>query len=67
MTYLVFGRRRYEEPLAQLSSIAAEAPPQVTDLDIGDGWLHVVLVPEADVIWVMRDGDLVGNWAVAAP
>lgn len=64
-TYLVFGRTEYAQPLALLSSVEADTPPQVDDLDVGEDWLELVLVPSDDVIWVLRDGNLVAEWAGA--
>lgn len=64
-TYMVFGRTEYAQPLALLSTVEADAPPQVDDLDVGEDWLELVLVPSDDVIWVLRDGNLVVEWAGA--
>jgi hypothetical protein len=62
VTYLVFGRTAYAEPLALLSTVDAATPPAIDDLDVGDGWLELVLVPEDAAIWVLRDG----HWAGAS-
>lgn len=61
MTYLVFTRTEYAQPLEYLETIEAE-PGQVSLADIprGDeGWLEVMLVPETAMTWVLRDADLV--------
>jgi hypothetical protein len=58
-TYLVFGRREYAEPLALLTTVDAATMPDREDLDVGDGWLELVLVPEDAAVWVIRDAHLV--------
>jgi hypothetical protein len=65
-TYLVFGRTRYAEPLALLTSVESDAPPDRHDLDDGNDWLELVAVPEAEAIWVIRDAHLVVDRAEAA-
>jgi hypothetical protein len=65
-TYLVFGRTDYAEPLALLTTMESDAAPARHDLDVGDGWLELVAVPETEAIWVVRDGHLVVERADAA-
>ena len=62
-TYLVFGRREYPQPLVQLAAVEADAPPDLADLGVGDGWLELQVVAHDDVIWVLRDGALAVDWA----
>jgi hypothetical protein len=57
-TYLVFGRTEYAEPLALVSTVEATAPPAIEELDIGNEWLELVLVPADKAIWVLRGGDI---------
>lgn len=63
MTYLVFGRTEYAQPLALVSTVDAAAPPAIDDLNIDGGWLELVLVPEDAPIWVLRDGHYASDWA----
>jgi hypothetical protein len=65
-TYLVFGRRRYAEPLALLTTVESSDPPTRQDLDVGDDWLELVVVPETEAIWVVRDARLVVDRREAA-
>ncbi|CAN5875724.1 hypothetical protein BH23ACT10_BH23ACT10_34980 [soil metagenome] len=58
--FMVFGRTEYAEPLALVTTVQAETSPGIADLDVGDDWLELVLVPADAVIWILRDGDLVG-------
>jgi hypothetical protein len=62
---MVFGRTRYVDPLGLVATVDADVAPGPDDLDIGDGWLELVVVPAAAAIWILRDGDLVGDWAGA--
>lgn len=66
-TYLVFGRTEYAQPLALVSTVDADAPPQLDDLGVGMDWLELALVPLGDVIWIVRDGDMVADRAKATP
>jgi hypothetical protein len=65
-TYLVFGRTDYAEPLALLTTVESDDPPDRSDLDVGDDWLELVAVPEPEAIWIIRDGHLVVERAEAA-
>jgi hypothetical protein len=60
---MVFGRTQYAQPLTLVSTIDAGAPPTIDD--VGGEWLEVVVVPESAAIWIIRDGDLVTEWAAA--
>lgn len=66
-TYLVFGRTEYAQPLALVSTVDADAPPPLDDLGVGTDWLELALVPLGDVIWIVRDGDMVADRAEATP
>ena len=66
-TYLVFGRTEYAQPLALVSTVDADMPPRLDDLGVGTDWLELALVPSDDVIWIVRDGDLVADRAAATP
>jgi hypothetical protein len=58
-TYLVFGRTQYAEPLALLTTVESTDPPTRQDLDVDDDWLELVVVPETEAIWVVRNARLV--------
>ena len=53
MRLLVYGRAAYADPLEELGSLEEGA-------DAGDAfpgtWVELVLVPEADLHWIVRDG-----------
>lgn len=61
MTYLVFTRTEYAQPLEYLETIEADpATVSIADVPRGDeGWLEVMLIPEPSMTWVLRDADLV--------
>jgi hypothetical protein len=63
---MVFGRTRYADPLEWLTTVDADAVPGLDDLDIGDDWLELVVVPASAAIWILRDGDFVSEWAGAS-
>lgn len=65
--YMVFGRTEYAEPLALVATVEAAAPPAPHDLDVGDDWLELVLVPGDAAIWVIRDASLIVERAEAGP
>ena len=56
-TYLVFGRTDYAEPLRQLGTV--EAPETAHD-QFGEGVLELSLVPEPELVWVLREVDAGG-------
>jgi hypothetical protein len=64
---MVFARREYAEPLALVQTIETDAPPALSDLDVGDDWLELVLVPQTAAIWVIRDARLAADRAGTAP
>lgn len=55
--HLIFGRTEYAEPLALVTAVDTAATPTLDDLDVGTGWLELVVVPEAAAIWMLRDGE----------
>jgi hypothetical protein len=57
--YLVFGRHAYAEPLELVGAVEADGTPTVETAGAGADWLELVVLPEADVIWVVRDAALV--------
>ncbi len=57
--FLVFGRRGYAEPLAQIGERSADSLPSVKAVGLGDDWLELVVIPEDAIIWVIRDAELV--------
>ena len=56
MTYLVFGRRSYPEPLEQQGALQApdaEAARGVVLTRFPGPWVELVLVPAQDASWVL--------------
>lgn len=60
--YVVFARNEYAEPLAKVGEAEHDDTPGLDDLDVGDDWLELTVVPEDALIWVLRDGELVDEW-----
>lgn len=59
-TYHLFARTGWAEPLTRIDSIeAADAPGLDGFARGGDDWLEAVVIPEAAMTWVLKDGDLV--------
>ena len=52
-TYLVFGRSEYSEPLRQLGTL--ETPERARE-EFGADVIELSLVPEAELVWVIREG-----------
>ena len=55
--YLVFARTEYNEPVEHQGNIQAADAEEAKKLALerfGEQWLELVLVPERDVRWVMR-------------
>ena len=55
--YLVFARTEYGEPVEHQGRIQAADDEEAKKLALerfGEQWLELVLVPERDVHWVMR-------------
>ena len=57
--YLVFGRHEYAEPLELVGEVEADGTPTVEETGVGSDWLELVVIPEADCIWVLREAALV--------
>ena len=64
---MVFGRREFAEPLALVQTLETDPAPALSDLDVGEDWLELVLVPQSAAIWVIRDARLVPDRAGTAP
>ncbi len=58
MEYLVFGRTEYAQPLALLTTVRSDAVPTLDDLDVGTDWLELAVVPAEELIWIVRDGEM---------
>ena len=59
-SYRVFGRTAYEEPLRELDLLAAGDDAQARSESLeryGEGLIELSLVPEDDVVWVLRRHD----------
>ncbi len=55
--YLVFGRKVHTEPLAFEGFVEAEddeAASRAARAGFADSWVELVLVPEADLFWVIK-------------
>lgn len=59
MRYLVYGRTEYADPLEQITIVESDEVPTVETAGVGGDWLQLVVIPEDEVIWIQRDGDLV--------
>lgn len=60
MEYLVFARKQYAEPLELTDTVQIDGDASLDQVPGGgDGWLELVLVPTAEITWVLRDGELV--------
>lgn len=55
--YLVFGRTEYAEPLKEQGVLSVEseqlARHQAVE-EFGERWVELVLIPEAEIHWVVR-------------
>lgn len=55
--YLIFARKRYEEPLeleGDLEAADDAAATEASRLELGgDGWIEIQLVPEAEIRWIV--------------
>lgn len=54
--WLVFGRTAYEEPLTQCGTLT-EGPPQTALDRYGRAWVELVVVPVAELRWIIRAGE----------
>ena len=55
--YLVFARTEYSEPVEHQGEIQAADDEEAKKLALerfGEQWLELVLVPERDIHWVIR-------------
>lgn len=59
-TYMVFARREYADPLELIDIVESTEVPTLDDLGADEGWLELVVVPADQVIWIERDGELLG-------
>ena len=53
MTLLVYGRTAYADPLEEVGSV--EGGEDVRAAFPGD-WVELVVIPEQDLHWIVRDG-----------
>lgn len=67
-TYHVFARHRYADPLSKVAEVEADAVPTLETLPIkrDPDWLELVVIPDADIRWVIRGGRLVVHEEVVA-
>lgn len=63
----VYTRAEWAEPLARLDQVESDhVPDVVTTVGEDHDWLEVAVIPDDALVWVIRDGDLVGDAAAAA-
>lgn len=58
MTYLVFARAAYAEPLSfqgTLEVLAGELPNQRALDAYGDDWVELILLPESEAHWAILE------------
>lgn len=60
-TYHLYTRIDYADPLERQATFDAEEAPDLDKLPVerSKDWLEVVLIPDNDMTWVLRDADLV--------
>jgi hypothetical protein len=61
VTYHLYVRNDYAEPLARFATFEHDTVPTLDDLPVerDPDWLEVVVVPDEAITWVLRDADLV--------
>ncbi|MBM4423794.1 MAG: hypothetical protein FJ030_10425 [Chloroflexi bacterium] len=56
-TFLIFGRKEYQQPLEYLGAITVESGPdelsRIARERFGEGWLEMVAAPESSVVRVI--------------
>ena len=63
-TYRVFGRAGYEDPLRELGALAAADAERARSDSFerfGQGLIELSLVPETEVVWVLREREEDGD------
>lgn len=66
VTYHLFARSEYADPLALVATFDCDHVPTLADLPERDAsWLEVAVMAIGDVTWILRDGDLIT--AIDAP
>jgi hypothetical protein len=63
-TYRVFGRAAYADPLRELGALAAEDAERARGDSLerfGEGLIELTLVPEAEVVWILREPEEDGD------
>ena len=58
VTWFVFGRREYQEPLTQIGRLELAAGASVSEAtrqEYGDQWLELVAIPESRIRWAIRE------------
>lgn len=56
--YLVFGRRKYTDPLARQGVLEAGDPEQARRQALesyGKEWVELTLIPEKEIHWVLQE------------
>jgi len=54
--WLVFGRTAYGEPLTERGTLTEGSPHAALDA-YGGEWIELVLVPVAELRWIIRAGE----------
>ncbi len=63
----VYTRTEWAEPLTRLDAVEADDVPDVdAAVGVDHDWLEVAVIRDDALVWVIRDGDLVGDATEAA-
>jgi hypothetical protein len=67
-TYHVFARSAYADPLGHVTEVELDELPSLETLpvDRDPTWIELVVIPDDDIHWVIRDGRLVVTQEVPA-
>jgi hypothetical protein len=61
--YLVFGRKKYQDPLAFLTTVeqngVEEIRKKILEAVGTDGWIELITIPEEAIEHVVREGKIV--------
>lgn len=63
MRYHLYGRTTYVDPLEHLGDVEQDTVPTLDDVEVRSAedaeWIELVALPADDVVWILRDGELV--------
>jgi hypothetical protein len=58
MTYRVYGRTEYAEPLVELGTVDRESDVRAA---FDAEWVELVALPDEAIHWVIRDGEQIAD------